>query len=138
MSPRPCTACKARIPGKPITVYSAWFNERRERISYRHRLCEGCAIEWAENVWSHRITEDPDSGTCPGCGTWNVDDQLLVYYVVYPPKAEPRYYDVPFCTADGQVLVAQLAGFGERMPNRDGFGAGAPAPSERDWATVLP
>lgn len=134
----PCSTCSGRIAGKAVTVYAAWYDAARQRVSYRLRLCLDCVVAQANTVWGHRDDPNGEHGSCPACGGYDLDDQVLVYFVVYPPKQEPRYYDVPYCVGCWQLSVKDLALNGERMPNRDGYEAGAPALQDADWDTVLP
>jgi hypothetical protein len=135
MSFRPCSICEQRFPGKPATLYSAWFRVDGVRTAYKQRLCPGCFatayLETLRGVSAHDGAEQ----TCPLCGASTKDDLDPIYLTLYLPKQPEREYEIGSCAACAAKLRIVLQQGGEPLADRTRQ-AGGPSPSPSAWESV--
>lgn len=138
MAQKPCSKCSLRFPGKPVTIYTWWYEVDGNRVSYRSQLCTDCTLDLAKDVLTAAMKELVKDASCPRCKQGTGLSPAPVRLIVYPPNAERRDYEVTYCGDCFARVRNDFAAAGELMPDRDDRKAGAPAIRAVSWDEVLP
>lgn len=135
MSFRPCSICEQRFPGKPATIYCAWFTADNNRIAYKQRLCPGCLGAAYVEVLKASNSNGSDTDTCPSCGGANSVDLDPIFVTLYLPKQPEREYELATdaaCAAKLRIVMQQGA---DRLEDRSASRPG-PSTSPTAWDAV--
>jgi len=132
----PCTNCGQRDRGKLAGVYAYWYASESEREAYRCRFCAQCLIDLMGSLKAGESADSSILTACPMCGTDSSANLSGIFLTVYPPKQPEREYALTMCAscaAQLQTIFAQ----GDRLADRGGAGAAAPAQSAASsWDSV--
>lgn len=133
---KPCSLCEQKKPGKFATLYWAHFSGTGERTAWRQRLCHECLVESFGSLLSNTNSASTDKPICPACGGTSEADLDPVYLTLYPPKMDPREFELATCAACAASLLGLTQTGSEPLVDRR-MGLGAPSPqSPSVWADL--
>lgn len=133
MSPRPCDLCGQRFPGKPASLYWAWYVNGEDRVAWRQRLCQPCLSRHFAQIFRSSNSTSTDGLTCPACGGSSENDLDAVFCVLYLPKQTEREYELNTDAACAAKIRVNIWERGERLPDRSSPGRGPSPDAHSPW-----
>jgi hypothetical protein len=134
MSVYPCSVCGKRHSGRLASLYSAWFLADGGRTAWKQRVCAPCVRSTLANLLGNALASPQDVTVCPACGSESSNDLDPVYVTLYLPKQEAREYALTTCGPCAVQVRLKLQDGAQRLPDRNGGGAGSSrAAEDDDW-----
>ena len=123
MSSKPCSVHGSRFPGKPASIYWAWFLADGSRRAYRQRFCGECFKDGPLKIIRDVLKNE---AACPICHAVHGRDADETYATIYIPKQEAVELAIQSCGVDAVSLRSLAVVGAELLPDRE---AGMRGPS---------
>lgn len=137
--PRRCSIDKKIATRDVATAYWSWYPETDQRVAYKLMYCVDHAdilIRQIKDGSKYAVEMNlEDDGHCMRCGENVGPDVDLTWVSAYMPGVEELKVTLEHCFNCAPGFRAEIIDFGEKLPNRDGRRAGAPATSP--WASLF-
>lgn len=138
--PKVCSIDKRSPRGKMASAYWSWYPEPDKRVAYLMRYCvdhaEVLLDQIGKIVARHDFDEINEESTCGRCGGSTEVERDYSWAAVYIPGCDVLNVTIETCFSCAVAFRAEIIDYGERLPERNGYVAGAPANSP--WARLIP
>jgi hypothetical protein len=137
VSQQNCSHCGRAPKGKLCTLFPARIAEGNVRVSYRVKLCMGCAVELKETMQlamaetESEYIEWPES--CPSCHAGMKDQMDTLWVTAFLPKQPKRQLTIALCTDCAPSAWARLTEGGVQLDSDNNGTAGAEPLFEVPW-----